>query len=88
MSETQSITSMLDFNGATVHVVFVTAAVRLSQGWQKTIPKSIKLKVKPTPEQIELICDLVDWLHDNELSDEGHSLDSAMCDWAALLLDA
>jgi len=88
MNEAQGIIGGLDFTVATAHIVLSAVAVKLSRGWRKSIGKSIELNVKPTAEEIELICDLVDCLHDNGQHEEGHLLDGAMCDWAALLIDA
>lgn len=88
MNDRKNVVSLFRFDEIAVHTVLALTAVRLSEGWIKTINKSIPLKVKPEPEQIELISDLIDVLHDNGSSVAGHSLDDAMCRWCELLLDA
>ncbi|AVJ51868.1 hypothetical protein [Pseudoalteromonas phage Cr39582] len=88
MSDKQNIVSLFRFDEIAVHTVLAFTALRLSERWIKTINKSIPLKVKPEPEQIELISDLIDVLHDSGSSVVAHKLDDAMCKWCELLLDA
>ncbi|KZN46011.1 hypothetical protein [Pseudoalteromonas luteoviolacea] len=49
--------------------------------------KTIDRGIAPTPNQIDIICELVDMLHESGRHSLAHEYDDLTCQWSELLLD-